>query len=234
MKISSLLLLLGLLFLPNSNAFAQMKKFQRFYVGGGLGYAYVPLDDYNDYNAKFVLLNDPTGSRGLKPFETMDNFKPFTLDIYFRDSKEFGFRFFTEYYSSEISTKTASGNSTFTRSLTSLDFGGQFLWFLTEDYVGPQLLLGFGGALMLPVIRETNSVPSRKDEFEYDNISGGATVSIIGIIPVYEKIHIQAEAAYRFSRSSTFFEVNTNGQLQTDISLTGYIVKAGILYQITY
>lgn len=234
MKNSTLFILLGFLFFQNSEGLAQLKKFQRFYVGGGFGYAYVPLDDYNNYNAKFVLANDPTGSRGLKPFETMDNFKPFSVDVYFRDSKEFGFRFFTEYYTSEIQTNTASGLSTFTRSLTSLDFGGQFLWFLTEDYSGPQLLLGFGGALMLPVIRETNSIPSRKDEFEYDNISGGATFSLIGIIPVYEKFHLQAEVAYRFSRSSTFFEVNTNSQLPADISLTGYIVKAGVLYQISY
>lgn len=232
MKFSNLVLALTAAFLLNTQGYSQLKKFQKWYIGANIGYAYAPLDDYNDHNAKFVLINDPTGSRGIKPFDLLNTFKPISLDIYFRDSKEIGFRFFTEYYSAETETKTASGSSTFTRSITSLDFGVQVLWFLTQDYAGPQLLLGFGGAIMLPVIRETDKIPQNKFDREYDNISGGAHFSLIALIPVYGKLTLQTEASYRFSRSSTFFEVNSNAPLSADISLTGYMAKAGLVYQI--
>lgn len=231
-KIKLLVCFIVVSFFYTIDGYSQLKKFQRYYIGGNVGYAYVPLDSYNNNNARFIMNVDPNGTAGIKPFDNLNSFQPVSFDFYLRDSKEYGFRFFADYYSSEIQTKTTTGSSVFTRNLTSLDFGAQFLWFLTEDYIGNQAMLGFGGAVMLPVISETDKTPTKKLERIYENISGGAHFSFINLIPIYQKLVFQIEVAYRFSRSSTFFEVNTNTPLNADIELSGYIAKVGLLYQI--
>lgn len=208
---------------------AQLKQFQKWYVGGSWGYSRVPLDGFNDHLAKQTL-----GS-SIKPFGLINDFQILSGDVIFRDSKDLGLRLFADYYSNSTETKSESGLSTFTRSVSSFDLGVQVLWFLTQDYFGSQLMLGFGGAVMLPLIEEKNDFPPNSfnddSDYKFDNISGGAHFSLIGMIPVYQKWLFKMEGCYRFSRSSTFFEVNKNSQLNADIELTGFIGKVGFLYE---
>ncbi len=210
---------------------AQLKQFQKWYVGGSWGYSYVPLDGYNDFLGKQAL---NSYSFEVKPFELISSIQMFSGEIIFRDSKDLGLRTFIDYYSKSIST-TARNNEKIrlTRTITSIDLGFQVLWFLTQDYSGNQLLLGFGGALMLPLIQEEDPFLQNQDyrNRKYDNISGGAHFSLIGMIPLYQKWLFKFEGCYRFSRSSTFFEVNQNSQLNADIELTGFIGKVGFLYE---
>lgn len=221
------LLFFSLSILSNQSE-AQLKQFQKWYVGGSWGYSRVPLDDYNDYLAKQTI-----GS-STKPFGLINNFQLVSGDVIFRDSKDLGLRLFADYYSTSTETKREIDLSTFTRSVSSFDIGVQVLWFLTQDYFGAQLMLGFGGAVMLPLIEEKNDYPNNSNpdvDLKFDNISGGAHFSLIGMVPVYQKWLFKFEGCYRFSRSSTFFEVNQNSQLNADIELTGFIGKVGFLYE---
>jgi len=231
-KLKFCLLLFSLIGISNQSE-AQLKQFQKWYVGGSWGFSYVPLEGYNDHNSRDVLNSNIIFNSNIKPFDLIDKFPVFSGEIIFRDSKDLGLRAFADYYSTNVETKSESGKSTYTRSVSSFDIGVQVLWFLTQDYTGPQLILGFGGAIMLPLIEEKNDLPPGYTDydFKFDNISGGAHFSLIGMVPVYQKWFFKFEGCYRFSRSSTFFEVDDNHPLNADVELTGFIGKVGFLYE---
>lgn len=240
------MLLIAIMGCCSDASFAQMKRFQKFYLGANMSFSYIPMTDFiNGLNSDLLTVKQNTGI----PFSSFNDHpfsNTFSLDGYYRDDRDLGVRVFVEYFNRMNETSTIDNDQKvgFHYEVSNFDLGVQVLWFLTEDYEGPLVMLGFGGSFSYPVVAETRLNRTNKVTGEYSNFAGSAIVSIIGMMPIYEQFLLNWDFSYRFNRSSSFSGTQTATNYNTgnkvsvdrlfphDISFTGYLFKFGILYQL--